>query len=79
MFFIINTFGGLLSSFLRSLGSAAIVMLLLIRMDRNIYMRGLERFDTGAVFLMYYIFIQTCIKLRLFYLHRFSTLGVHPE
>ena len=47
MFFIINTFSGLLSSFLRSLCSAVIVMLLLIRMDRNIYIKGLERFDRG--------------------------------
>ena len=51
MFFIINTFSGLLSSFLRSLCSAVVVILLLVRMDRNIYIKGLERFDRGTCIL----------------------------
>ena len=60
MFFIINTFSGLLSSFLRSLCSAVVVILLLVRMDRNIYIKGLERFDRGTyTHVMYQTFTHT--------------------
>ena len=45
--FIFNTFGGLWSSLKRSLLSVAIVMVLLIRMDRNIYIREYETCDQG--------------------------------
>lgn len=61
VFFIINTFSGLLSSFLRSLCSAVVVILLLVRMDRNIYIKGLERFDRGYstyVAVLYLEYIQ---------------------
>eukprot|EP00731_Ephydatia_muelleri_P001030 Em0001g1030a len=58
VFFIINTFSGLLSSFLRSLCSAVIVMLLLIRMDRNIYIKGLERFDRGYSTYVAFLYLE---------------------
>ncbi|KAL5515932.1 hypothetical protein EMCRGX_G001178 [Ephydatia muelleri] len=58
VFFIINTFSGLLSSFLRSLCSAVIVMLLLIRMDRNIYIKGLERFDRGYSTYVTFLYLE---------------------
>ena len=53
MFFIFNTFGGLFSSLKRSLFSATTVMLLLIRMDRNIFIRGRESSDQGSLHVVY--------------------------
>ncbi|KAL5515951.1 hypothetical protein EMCRGX_G001202 [Ephydatia muelleri] len=58
VFFIINTFSGLLSSFLRSLCSAVIVLLLLLRMDRNIYIKGLERFDRGYSTYVAFLYLE---------------------
>ncbi|KAL5515931.1 hypothetical protein EMCRGX_G001177 [Ephydatia muelleri] len=41
-----------------SLCSAVIVMLLLIRMDRNIYIKGLERFDRGYSTYVAFLYLE---------------------
>ena len=69
-FFIFNTFGGFVSSLLRSLCSAGIVMLLLFRMDRSIYISGLEMFDTGACILqqihVHHLYMYISILISIF-------------